>query len=351
MKVLFDRCKSFFTGRRFYTLGGLLFLIAAMRLFIFSITEKQDDENYYRSFRENYKIFSVPIPENMSFAGEPVPLHDFDFHDRIDRELTINTYWQSNTTLLHKRAHRWFPVIEPILKKNAIPDDFKYLALIESGLSNTVSPAGATGFWQLMEDPAKRYGLQVDKEVDERYHVEKSTEAACKYLHEAYSVLGSWTMAAASYNMGINGVKRQVEKQKMSNYFDLQLNEETSRYVFRILAVKAIMEHPQDYGFYLRKKDLYPPYKTYEITIDTAVADFTDFALKNNVNYKILKIFNPWLRQSFLTNKEKKKYSIKLPVEGYTDFEKLLNSDEGRAIDTIYQLSFPSADTAKIKER
>lgn len=347
MNSFLNSCLIFLRSKRFYTLAVLLLIITAARLFIFSITEKEEDENYRNYFKQSYKIFSITVPENLNFAGEPVPLHDFDFHERMDRELTVNTYWQSNTSFFHKRANRWFPVIEPILKKNGIPDDFKYLALIESGLTNIVSPAGATGFWQLMEEPAKKYGLQIDKEVDERYNVEKSTEAACKYLHEAYSIFGNWTMAAASYNMGMNGAQRQLEKQKVNNYYDLLLGEETSRYVFRILAAKCIIEHPQNYGFYLRKKDLYPPFKTYEVTLDTAVADFTDYAISNKVNYKILKMFNPWLRQSFLTNKERKKYTIKLPVEGYTDFEKLLNSDEGRAIDTVYTISIP-ADTIPV---
>lgn len=347
MNLFLNRCNDFLRSKRFYTLAVLLLIITGARLFIFSITKKEDDNNYHRYFQDNYKIFSIKIPENLSFANESVPLHDFDFHERIDRELTVNTYWQSNTSFFHKRSHRWFPVIEPILKKNGIPDDFKYLALIESGLTNIVSPAGATGFWQLMEEPAKKYGLQIDKEVDERYNVEKSTEAACKYLHEAYSIFGNWTMAAASYNMGMNGAQRQLEKQKVNNYYDLLLGEETSRYLFRILAAKCIMEHPQDYGFYLRKKDLYPPFKTLEITLDTAVVDFTDYAIANKVNYKILKMFNPWLRQSFLTNKERKKYILKLPVEGYTDFERLLNSDEGRAIDTVYTISIP-ADTIPV---
>lgn len=336
--------------KRLFSLGVVSLAILGAKLFIFSIDEKEGDVNYQKYFRENYKIFSVSIPENLDFAGEAVPLHDFDFHERMDRELTVNTYWQSNTTLFHKRAHRWFPVIEPILKKNGIPDDFKYLALIESGLTNIVSPAGATGFWQLTEEPAKKYGLQIDKEVDERYNVEKSTEAACKYLHEAYAIFGNWTTAAASYNMGMNGVQRQLEKQKVKNYYDLLLGEETSRYVFRILAAKCILEHPQSYGFYLRKKDLYPPYKTYEVTLDSSVTDFADYAIKNKVNYKILKIFNPWLRQSSLSNKERKKYNIKLPVEGYTDYETLLNSDEGRAIDTVYKIQIPKVDTLKLKK-
>lgn len=351
MNSLLTRCTDFLHSKRFYTLAVLLCIITAARLLIFSVTNKEDDENYEQYFRENYKIFSISVPENLAFAGESVPLHDFDFHERIDRELTVNTYWQSNTTLFHKRAHRWFPVIEPILKRNGIPDDFKYLTLIESGLTNIVSPAGATGFWQLMEEPAKQYGLQVDKEVDERYNVEKSTEAACKYLKQAYSIFGNWTMAAASYNMGMNGAQRQLEKQKVNNYYDLLLGDETSRYLFRILAVKCIMEHPQDYGFYLRTKDLYPPFKTYEVTLDSAVTDFTDYAIVNNVNYKVLKMFNPWLRQSFITNKERRKYTIKLPVKGYTDFEKLLDSDEGRAIDSVYSIQLTPDTLSKNAER
>lgn len=292
---------------------GLLLLIGVIKLFSFSGYQESDDEAYLKYFHQNYKIFSLNIPENLNFASEKVPIHDFDVRERLDRELLINTYWQSQTLLLHKRANRWFPVIEPILKRNGIPDDFKYLALIESGLTNVISPAGATGFWQLIESTAKNYGLEVSEEVDERYSVEKSTEAACKYLKEAYKEYGNWTLAAASYNMGIGGINKQINRQKVKNYYDLLLNEETARYVFRILAIKEIITNPKNYGFHIRKKDLYPPIPVNYITVDSTINDLADYALEQKVNYKLLKLLNPWLRQASLSNKEKKKYRIAFP--------------------------------------
>jgi hypothetical protein len=208
-------------------------------------------------------------------------------------------------------------VIEDILKKNGIPIDFKYIPIIESNLSNAISPKGATGFWQFMEAPAKFYGLEVNEDVDERYSVEKSTEAICKFIRDGYKKYNSWTMSVACLNYGFGAVEEQVKKQKTTNYYELLLPEETTRYVFRILAVKDIITNPKKYGYYLRKEDVYPPIKTYTVTIDSAVTDFSSFALKFNVTYKTLKYFNPWLRQTHLTNREKKKYEIRLPRENF----------------------------------
>lgn len=327
------------------SLGIVIFMVALAKLFSFSLTETEEDSQYKESFQRNYKIYSVHMPDRLDFAGEPVPLSDFDILQRADREFLVNTYWQSSTLLLHKRAHQWFPVIEPILKANGIPDDFKYLALIESGLTQVVSPAGATGFWQLMEGTAKGYDLEVNKEVDERYHIEKSTEAACKYIREAYELYGSWTLAAASYNMGMNGLSRQLERQRVKNYYDLLLNSETERYVFRIIALKEIISHPQDYGFYIRKKDLYPVLKTYTVQVDTTVDDLVSFATDQGINYKMLKILNPWLRQTNLPNSSRKKYQIKLPKKGFIEHERLLEAagiDEG---DSVYEVDIENIDS------
>jgi len=321
----------------------------ALEIFSFSTNDNTDEnQNFQRQFNENYRIYSLNIPENLNFCQEKVPVFDTDVRERIDRELLVNTYWQSNSMLYHKRASKWFPVIEPILKQNGIPEDFKYLALIESGLMNVVSPAGATGFWQIMKKTATEFGLTVNSEVDERYHLEKSTEAACRYLNQAYKRYGNWTLTAASYNMGMNGLQRKLTKQNTDNYYDLLLNRETSRYVFRIIAVKEILEHPTKYGFHYRLKDLYFPVETYTVSLDYSVSDFSEFAKKNNSNYKILKIFNPWLRQSYLKNEAKKTYSIVFPKEGYFDLSSMIT--EPAKVDSI-KVDSLTTDTIKIEKQ
>lgn len=284
-----------------------------------------DEKSYTKAFQSKYSIFSIEMPEKLSFAGEEVPLSYYDVRESMDREILVNTYWQSQTLLFIKRANKDFPVIEEILKKHQIPDDFKYLVLIESELRNVVSPSGAVGVWQLLKGTARDYGLEVNKEVDERYHLEKSTEAACRFIKDAYELFGSWTMAAASYNVGRNGLLKQVKRQNQDNYYDLLLNEETARYVYRMLAVKLILENPTKYGFHVREKDLYYAIPTYEVEVDSAVANFADFAEKHGINYKILKYFNPWLRDSFLTNKSRKKYYIRIPKEP-RDYSVLTNT-------------------------
>lgn len=264
-------------------------------------------------------IFPIPIPEKLSFAGEEVPLQYFDVRESLDRELQVNTFWHSQTVLLLKRANRFFPVIEPILKKNGIPDDFKYLAVAESGLTQAISPAKAVGFWQLLEGTAKEYGLEVNREVDERYHIEKSTEAACKYLKKAYEKYGTWTMAAASYNFGMSGINRQIDRQDSNLYYDMVLGDETGRYVFRILALKVIFENPKQYGFFLDKADLYPPLQFFEVQVDSSITSIAAFARKFDTNYKLIKMFNPWLRENYLSNKQGKSYSIKIPSKGFRE--------------------------------
>jgi len=297
-------------------LGGVGIGFLVLQLLGFSPEKEAGDAEYLQYMSENYKVFSPVAPDEMSFAGEEVPLALTDVKERLDRELLVNTYWHSNTFLILKRANRWFPVIEPILEENGVPEDFKYLALVESGLTNAVSPSGATGFWQFLDKTGKQFGLEVTENVDQRYHVEKATQAACNYLNEAYRKFGSWALVAASYNMGIGGVEKQLNRQNVASYWDLMLNEETSRYVFRILAVKEIASDPERYGFHMRASDLYEPYDIKEIEVDSTIADLAAWASANGTNYKSLKILNPWLRQTSLEVAPGSSYTLLLPEEG-----------------------------------
>ncbi|MCK0157670.1 lytic transglycosylase domain-containing protein [Cellulophaga sp. F20128] len=264
-----------------------------------------------------YKITSIDIPEDLNFAGESVPMEDPEVMERIDREFLVNTYWQSNALLLMKRAHKYFPIIEPILAKHGIPDDFKYLAVAESGLQNVVSPAGATGFWQIMRATGKEYGLEINDNVDERYHIEKSTEVACRYLAKYKEKFGNWTLAAASYNAGAGAINKYLGIQKVDTYYNLLLGQETGRYVFRIMAIKEILSYPEKYGFEISEDDMYKAVPTFTIDVDEPVANFADFANTYEINYKVLKRHNPWLREPHLNNNSRKKYTLEIPNKGY----------------------------------
>jgi len=266
---------------------------------------------------EGYKVSSVAIPSDLNFAGEPVPMDDPEVLERVDREFLVNTYWQSNALLLMKRAHKYFPIIEPILAKNGVPDDFKYLAVAESGLQNVVSPAGASGLWQIMKATGREYGLEVNDNVDERYHLEKATEVACKYLRKSKEQFGNWTLAAASYNAGPYGIKKFMRIQKVETYYDLLLGQETGRYVFRIMAIKEILSNPDKYGFDINSTDKYAAAPTFSVEVDEPVLNFADFSKSYKINYKILKRHNPWLREPHLNNKSRKKYTIEIPNKGY----------------------------------
>lgn len=290
----------------------IVFSCLLASLFIFS-TQKFESS---AEFREKYAVFSLTIPNDLSFAGEKVPLDYFDVRESLDRELHINTYWQSSTIALIKKANRFLPEIEAILKANNIPDDFKYLAIAESGLSNVISPARASGFWQFLKDTGKQYDLEINEDVDERFNLEKSTRAACNFLQELHDSFGNWTMAAAAYNMGAQGLRKESDNQKESTYYNLYLNEETARYIFRILAIKLIIENPEKYGFHLTKKELYPELKYQIVTVKQSIPDLAEFAKANNTNYKLLKIFNPWLRSNSLSNKKQKEYNIRIPDAG-----------------------------------
>ena len=292
-------------------------LLSLSGLLIFAVQDAPSDDNLEKKIINDYNVYALNVPENLDFAGEALPLSDPDILERMDRELLVNTYWQSNALLMFKRANKYFPIIEPILKKHGIPDDFKYLAVIESGLTNAVSPANAKGFWQIMKATGRENGLEINTNVDERYNLEKSTEVACKYLLKAKERFGSWTLAAASYNAGRAGVARRLKEQNVADYYDLLLGEETGRYMFRIVALKEILNHPDNYGFNFRHKDLYKPIPTYKVSVDTAVTDFVKFSEKFGINYKILKLHNPWLREPHLNNKTRKVYFIEIPKDGH----------------------------------
>ncbi len=275
----------------------------------------------------SFLIYGVVIDESkyspigynlkMDFSNEEVPTFLADVQERLDKEMITNLNYHTNTTLVIKRSNKVFPIIEPILAKYGVPDDFKYLAVIESSLVNAVSPAGARGVWQFMPATAKEKGMEVSEEVDERYHLEKSTEAACKYLLAAKEKFGSWTLAAAAYNGGMGGILKKMEEQQVDNYYDLLLTEETSRYVFRILALKEIMSQSEKYGFKIPNEALYYSVPTRKIVVDSSISDLAQFAKTQGVNYKILKIHNPWLRDKKLTVTSGKKYEIEIPTSGY----------------------------------
>lgn len=300
-----------------FLISTLVFAVQQDELVLSPDKEKEMATDIKKNVAKEYIITAIDIPEDLNFAGELVPQDDPEIMERIDREFLVNTYWQSNAVLLIKRANKFFPIIEPILARHGIPEDFKYLAVAESGLQNVVSPAGASGFWQIMKDTGKEYGLEINDNVDERYHLQKSTEVACKYLRRYKDHYGSWTLAAAVYNAGTGSITKFMNIQKAESYYDLLLGDETGRYVFRLLAIKEILTHPERYGFEIDKTDMYTAVPTFTVEIDTPVTNFADFAEEYEINYKILKRHNPWLREPHLNNLSGKEYTIEIPNKGY----------------------------------
>lgn len=288
-------------------------------ILICASSREDSEEVLQRAISNNYRIYSPILPDTMSFAGEKVPLSTYYVHEGLDLEVITNMYRHSSTMLYFKRANRYFPIIEPILKKNGIPSDFKYLCVIESGLTNATSPAKAQGFWQFIPSTGANYGLTVNDEIDMRNNLTASTQAACKYIRSLYNKFHSWTAAAAAYNCGENGLARRISKQSTDNYYDLWLNSETSRYVYRILAMKLIMQNPQKYGFHLRQCDLYPPIPTRAATLSGQNVDLYEFARSNGTSYKMLRMLNPWIQTDVLKNKSNQKYMVQLPVKNGTE--------------------------------
>lgn len=274
----------------------------------------KDSEDNKQSANEEQGVFVVPeVPDSVNFAGEIIPLTDVDLKERFDRELVVNNFWHSNTILFLKRANRWFPMIKQVFHKEGVPEDLMYISIVESGLRQVTSPAGAKGFWQFMKPTAKQYGLKVNREVDERLNIEKSTVAACQYLKSAYKELGSWTLAAASYNRGVRGVSNALNHQEVDSYFDLSLNEETSRYVFRILAIKEIMTSPQKYGFKIATEQLYPVYEAKAVKIDQSIDSLVDWAQKHGTTLKVIRRLNPWILRNKLSVNKQDEFNILIP--------------------------------------
>ena len=300
----------------------LLLIIVALSGYIFtSIPDRSEKKEAEEKKAEEkpatltgYKVYTFKMPKEMDFAGEPVPLHEPDVLERLDREIHINLYFHSNSIILFKRANRWLPQIAEILREEGIPEDFKYLPLIESSLENAISYRHAVGFWQFREATAKELGLEVNREVDERYHPLKSTEAAVKYIKRSYRKFENWTNVAASYNIGMYGLQKRLEAQKVDSYYDLLLNEETARYVFRILAIKEIMSDPEKYGYLFPESHLYQIEPIKKVVVTETISDLVDYALDQGINYKLLKRFNPWLRTDRLTVRNGESYTLFIPV-------------------------------------
>ncbi|MDE7153662.1 MAG: lytic transglycosylase domain-containing protein [Muribaculaceae bacterium] len=260
-------------------------------------------------------IVSPQLPQSITFGDQRIDFDRVDMWERLDRELTSLTYSHGNTLLMLKRANKYFPEMAPILKKNGMPQDLLYLACVESTLDPLAySPAKAAGFWQFIPDTARAYGLEVNNFVDERYNLEKATDAACRFLKKSYNRYGNWESVASSYNRGVAGINRDLESQGETSTFDIYLNRETSRYMFRILATKLIMENPEQYGFHLEPEQLYQPVATRTIEVDYTIDNLPAWAKKQGSNYQWLRELNPWLRDKSLPNKSGKLYKIKLPA-------------------------------------
>ncbi len=301
-------------------LASSLMLIIAIVLGFKSFGRSSENQTHH--IDSLYSIKPFILPDTVMFAGERMPLENFDTRESLEREILTSAYRHSSTIMIIKRANRYLPVIEKILKENNIPDDFKYLVAAESEYSNMISPAGATGFWQIMPETGKEEGMEINTVVDERYQLERSTLFACDYFLKSYAKYGNWTLTAASYNGGRAGIDEQIEIQNQKNYYDLLLTEETARYIFRAVAYKLVITDPVSYGFNITKEDLYPEVKYFEVKVDTAIKSFSDFATGYGTNYKMLKLLNPWLRKPYLTPKPGKTYLIKIPKEGMRNIEK-----------------------------
>lgn len=299
--------------RGFLSLGAASLVLLA---FVLSGAREQSSTTPELSRVDSLPQWVTPprIIEDLQFAGSPLPLDRVGVRERMEKELLIGTFRHSSSLLTLKRSGRWFPLIEPILVDSGVPVDFKYLSVIESGLANAVSPSDARGFWQFMEPAAKEFGLRVDRDVDERYHVEKATRAACAYLKEAHRRYGDWILAAASYNMGMSGLSRRLEKQHGDSYWDLMLNAETARYVYRLYATKQVMESPESHGFMLAAGDWYAPIPGRDTVLVDTVDDLAEFAGDAGVSYNALKTLNPWLRSERLPIPDNQYYVVRLPL-------------------------------------
>lgn len=303
MKITISPVINFITG----------FFLCLLIIAQFSFENNKDEADQEKA-ESIYTWHAPDLPDKMDFAGERVPLDQWDIKERLDRELLFNYYYQNNVLFILKMSNRYFPVIEERLRANGVPEDFKYLCVAESNLlANATSRVGAVGYWQFMPDTAPGYNLEVNKQVDKRRDIIESTDAACKYLKTAYNRFGSWTAAAASYNCGQGGYAKQADLQRTKYYYDLLLPEETNRYLFRILAFKHLVENASELGFALNKEEFYQEIGTRKIIVTSTINDLVQFAIENGTNFKTLRLLNPWLRSNTLPVKAGKKYEILLP--------------------------------------
>ncbi|MEI7499136.1 MAG: lytic transglycosylase domain-containing protein [Bacteroidota bacterium] len=329
-------------NKKYYFLGGLGLILTCILSVCAVLDVKNQDKEYKGLFYRHTKVFTPELPSKADFAGEEVPQELYYVREAFEREIIASTFMHSSSILMFKRANRWFPIIEPILKKNGIPDDFKFLALAESNLANVVSPAGAEGYWQFIKPTGQKYGLEINDNVDERYNMEKATQAACEYFKDSFKHFKNWTLVAASYNRGMDGLDQALEKQEVAGYYDLYLNDETARYIFRIIAMKEVYNNPVRYGFYLCERDFYPEIQSRFVTIDTTISNLPAFAKRQLINYRILREMNPWIQNYTLPNKSRKIYLFKIPKEGALNYDTLIKKVPPR--DTFFH------DTLKINE-
>lgn len=327
-------------NRYFVSFSTWLIIIYLIKIISFNV--KTDCLDYSNS---NFKVLGLNLPKNLSFAGEKVPLNDFEIKESLEKEFFGNKSWKSSSIILFGKAKKWFPLIESILKKEGIPDDFKYVAVIESHLSNVTSPMGAAGFWQIMPSTAKGYGLIINEDVDERYDVEKSTYVACKHFKDGYNYFKNWTLSAAAYNVGIGGIQNAIKKQNTTNYYNLILNTETGSFIYRILAYKTLLSNPKHFGVNnkLKSNNSFPAFKI--IRVDSSITNLSAFAKHLNTNVVTLKTFNAWLIGDKLTNTEKHVYEFKIPKNKNLDISIYFADVFPQKItaDTIIKIALPDS--------
>lgn len=307
-------------------------LAIAGEAFIFSSRKEDSEQLHAKAIKSDYRIYAPTIPDTLYFCGERVPLNLWYVREGLDRELVSNMYYQSSTLFNIKRATRVFPTIERILKEENVPLDFKYLCVIESNLQNATSPAGAQGYWQFMKTTGQKYGLEINDEIDMRNDLEASTRAACKYLKYLKHRLGNWTNAAAAYNCGEGGLEKRLTNQQQKSYYDLLLNRETQRYIYRILALKLIMQHPQDYGYFVRRCDTYPELPYEEVELSGKDVDLVQFAIDHGTSYKMLRTMNPWLTTDKLKNKGGNTYKVRIPTKKGTEYNTIVKGNHDTSL-------------------
>ncbi len=328
----------------------LCFVVWLPLCFIFKINSFNPITNENDYSNGNFKVLGLNIPSNLAFAGETVPQNDIEIKESLEKEFFTNKSWKSSSAGLFNKVQKWFPIIEPILKKEGIPDDFKYVAVIESHLSNVVSAMGAAGFWQLMPQTAQGYGLTVNNDIDERYDVEKSTYVACQHFKDGYKYFKNWTLSAAAYNVGIGGIQQALKKQKIDNYYDLLLNKETGAFIYRILAYKTLLSNPKHFGVNtkIRKSNAFPPYEL--VKVDSTINNLHAFAKQIGTDFITLKTFNAWLVGTKLSNPDKKTYEFKVPKNKSVDLSAFFEDVYQQQIVVDTTLTKISNDTLLIKK-